>query len=159
MKLKKRDFAFFALGGVVFLLGSIFTPFQNESVEAENADVQVFDMIKCRGLLVVDAADESKVILSVGRDGGGVSVFNRAGEVVGMFGSSSNGRGVLTVAGKDLLESRGIGSAQLSATPYGGTVSIFNKNGLNVGHFGVNSLGNGGLQTKDKNGYKTGRIP
>ena len=159
MKVKKRDFAFFVLGGLIFLLGSLFTPFQNKPVEAQNADVRIFDVIKCRGLLVVDAADKPKVILSVGKDGGGVSVFNRAGEVVGVFGPSSNGRGVLTVAGKDILESRGIGSAQLSATPYGGTVSIFNKDGKNVGNFGVNSLGNGLLQTKDKNGYKTGRIP
>ena len=159
MKLKKRDFAFFALGGVVFLLGSLFTPFQNKTVEAQNTDGRVFDMIKCRGLQVVDAADAPKVVLSVGKDGGGVSVLNKVGEVVGVLAPSSNGRGVLTVAGKDLLESRGIGSAQLSATPYGGTVSIFNKDGLNVGNFGVNSLGSGGLQTKDKNGYKTGRIP
>ena len=159
MKLKKRDFAFFALGGVVFLLGSLFTPFQNEPVEAQSTDVQVFDMIKCRGLLVVDAAGEPKVVLSVGKDGGGVSVFNKAGDVVGVFGPSNNGRGVLTVAGKDILDNHGIGSAQLSATPYGGTVSIFNENGQNVGNFGVNSLGNGLLQTKDKNGYKTGRIP
>ena len=159
MKLKKRDFAFFALGGVVFLIGSLFTQFQNESVEAQNTDLQVFDMIKCRGLLVVDAADEPKVVLSVGKDGGGVSVLNKAGEVVGMFGPSSSGRGVITVAGKDILDSHGIGSAQLSATPYGGTVSIFNKNGQNVGNFGVNSLGSGSLQTKDKNGYKTGKIP
>ncbi|MDE0682479.1 MAG: hypothetical protein OXI63_06145 [Candidatus Poribacteria bacterium] len=159
MKLKKRDFAFFVLGGLMFLLGSLFTPFQNKLVEAQNTDVKVFDMIKCRGLLVVDAAGEPKVVLSVGKDGGGVSVFNKIGEVVGMFGPSSSGRGVLTVAGKDILKSRGIGSAQLSATPYGGTVSIFNKDGKNVGNFGVNSLGDGGLQTKDKNGYKTGRIP
>ena len=159
MKLKKRDFAFFALGGVVFLLGTLFTPFQNEPVEAQNTNVQVFDMIKCRGLLVVDATDDPKVVLSVGKDGGGVSVLNKAGEVVGVLAPSSNGRGVVTVAGKDILDSHGIGSAQLSATPYGGTVSIFNENGQNVGNFGVNSLGNGLLQTKDKNGYKTGRIP
>ena len=89
----------------------------------------------------------------------GVSVLNKTGEIVGVFGPSNKGRGVLTVAGKDILDSRGIGSAQLSATPYGGTVSIFNKDGRNVGNFGVNSLGNGLLQTKDKNGYKTGRIP
>ena len=159
MNIEKRDFAFFVLGGLMFLLGSLFKPFQNKLVEAQNTDVRVFDMIKCRGLLVVDAADKPKVILSVGKDGGGVSVFNRAGEVVGAFGPSSNGRGVLTVAGKDLLDSHGIGSAQLSATPCGGTVSIFNKDGKNVGNFGVNSLGNGLLQTKDKSGYKTGQIP
>lgn len=159
MKLKKRDFAFFAIGGVVFLLGSLFTPFQNEPVEAQNPDVQVFDMIKCRGLLVVDAVGKPKVVLSIGKDGGGVSVLNTAGEVVGMFGPSSNGRGVITVASKDILDNRSIGSAQLSATPYGGTVSIFNEKGQNVGNFGVNSLGNGLLQTKDNSGYKTGRIP
>ena len=27
----------------MFLLGSLFTPFQNESVEAQNTDVKVFD--------------------------------------------------------------------------------------------------------------------
>lgn len=159
MKVKKRDFAFFALGGIVFFLGGLFTPFQNEPVEAQNTAVQVFDMIKCRGLLVVDAEDAPKVVLSVGKDGGGVSVLNKAGEVVGVFGPSNNGRGVITVAGKDILDSHGIGSAQLSATPYGGAVSIFNKNGQHVGNFSVNSLGSGSLQTKDKNGYKTGRIP
>ena len=159
MKLKKRDFTFFVLGGVVFLLGSLFTPFQNEPAKAQDIDVQMFDMIKCRGLLVVDAAGEPKVVLSVGKDGGGVSVLNKTGEIVGVFAPSSNGRGVLTVAGKDILDSHGIGSAQLSATPYGGTVSIFNKNGRNVGNFGVDSFGNGGLQTKDKNGYKTGWMP
>ena len=159
MKLKKRDFAFFALGGIAFLLGNLFSLFQNGSVEAQNTDVQVFDMITCRGLIVVDAADKPKVVLSVGKDGGGVSVLNKAGEIVGVFGPSNKGRGVLTVAGKDILDSHGIGSAQLSATPYGGTVSIFNKNGRNVGNFGVNSLGNGELHTKDKNGYKTRQIP
>ncbi len=119
----------------MFLLGSLFTPFQNKPVEAQNTDVRVFDIIKCRGLLVVDAADNPKVILSVGKDGGGVSVFNKDGEVVGVFGPSSNGRGVLTVAGKDILDSHGIGSAQLSVIPYGGTVSIFNKDGKNFRKF------------------------
>ena len=86
MKLKKRDFAFFALGGFVFLLGSLFTPFQNGPLEAQNTDVQVFDMIKCRGLLVVDAADEPKVVLSVGKDGGGVSVLNKPVRLLGCLG-------------------------------------------------------------------------
>lgn len=158
MKKSLERVLFMCVGGLLVLLGGVFLP-QSEQVEAQNSDVQVFEMIKCRGVLVVDAAGEPKVVLSVGKDSGGVSVLNKAGEVVGVLGSSRNGRGVLTIASKDILDNRGVGSVHISTTPTGGSVSIFNNNRQNVGNFGVNALGNGELHTKDKNGYKTGRIP
>ena len=51
------------------------------------------------------------------------------------------------------------GQAHLSTNEYGGLIAIFNKGDKNVIQASVGDTGGGVLKTKDKLGYRTGRLP
>jgi hypothetical protein len=51
------------------------------------------------------------------------------------------------------------GSIQLDADKYGGRMAIFNKGRQNVLQASVGDTGGGIITTRDKHGYRTGRLP
>ena len=51
------------------------------------------------------------------------------------------------------------GWAQLKTNKYGGLMAIFNKGSENVLQASVGDTGVGIIETKDKLGYRTGRLP
>ena len=55
---------------------------------------------------------------------------------------------------------RTVGEAELSTNESGGSLAVFNKGiGDAVLQAGVGDTGGGILKTRDKNGYRTGRLP
>ena len=51
------------------------------------------------------------------------------------------------------------GAAQLEINESGGVMSLFNKAAENVLQASVADTGEGGIETRDKHGYRTGRLP
>ena len=94
------------------------------------------------------------VAMSAGPAGGLVAVDYTAIKRAATIGVSDNGQGYISVNGKDHD-----GSIQLSNNEYGGSMAIFNKGQQNVLQASVSDRGNGVIDTRDKHGYKTGRLP
>ena len=51
------------------------------------------------------------------------------------------------------------GSIQLGTNKYGGAMVIFNKGSQDVLQASVGDMGGGIITTRDKHGYRTGRLP
>ena len=167
MKLKKRDFAFFVFGGVVFLLGSLFTPFQAPRLDAQPP---FQEWIRCERLDLVDENGHPLIILNAQGSGGVINVYGKSGfaslsankdggEVV-VDGESGKGR--LTVDENGVrfsVKGKGKGKAEVSADEHGGVVSIRNETEQAVGTFRVAEKGDGVLRTLNKQGKQTGSVP
>jgi len=169
MKLQKRDFAFFVLGGVIFLIGSLFTPFQAPRVDAQ-APFQ--EWIQCSRLDLLDENGRPLIILNAeGQEGGVINVYGKGG-----FASVSinkdggllrvegeKGSGQFTVDEKGVRFSvkgdNGKSEVLLSADEHGGVVSIRNETEQEVGTFRVSEKGDGVLRILDKQGKQTGSMP
>lgn len=161
MRFRTRDFAFFALGGIVFLLGSLFTPFQGKRVDAQ---VPFQEWIRCGTLEILDETGHPIIFLGNEKDGGGiVNIFgkggwaslsaNKNGGAAVVSGGSGEGR--LTVdenGARFTIQGEGKGTAEISADEHGGFVSISNKTAQEVGAFRVSKEGGGVLETRNQQG-------
>ena len=169
MRKSLERLAFFVLGGLVFLLGSLFTPFQEVRVDAQPDFV---DWIRCGRLEVIDEIGHPILVLDVSSEGGGiVNVFgkggwaslsaNKHGGDVVIAGENGEGRlsvdengARFFVQGED-----GKSETRLSVDENGGVVSISNRAKQNVGQFSVTTIGGGVLRTIDTDGNETGSVP
>lgn len=152
----------------MFLLGSLFTPFQGKHV---NAQFDIQDWIHCNRLTVYDesgfplidlSADvESGAVVNVFGKGGWASLSaNKDGGTVVVAGESGEGRLNVDADGARFsLQDDGKSEARLSTDEHGGVITISNKDGKKVGYLNVSATGNGTLSILDKQGKETGRAP
>ena len=99
----------------------------------------------------------SKPTVNIGTtsDGGYMAVHHASGEKAAEMAIGIESKeGFIAVKRKDQK-----GSIQLSASEYGGFMAIFNKGEQNVLQAGVGDTGSGIITTRDKHGYRTGRLP
>ena len=170
MRKSLERFTFFVLGGFVFLLGSLFTPFQEVRVDAQSDDF--VDWIRCGRLEVIDEIGHPVLVLDVSNEGGGiVNVFGKGGWASlsankhggDVVVAGENGEGRLSVdengARFFVQGEHGKSETRLSVDENGGVVSISNKAKQNVGQFSVSSVGSGVLKTIDTDGNETGSVP
>lgn len=146
MKFKNRDFVFFLLGGFVFLLGSLFAPFQTERVDAQPP---FQEWIRCGRLEILDETGHPLIILNAEGDSGGVvNVFGKGGWA---SLSANKPGGVVAVAGQN-------GKGQLSVDEKGVRFTL-SGDGKSEARLSINEKGHGVLTTFDKQGNETGRVP
>ncbi len=168
MKLQNRDVAFFVLGGIVFLLGSLFTPFQAPRVDAQPP---IQDWIRCGHLQIIDETGHPVITLAPQTGGGGIlNIFGKGGMASvssdkhgGTFWvSGGDGDAALTVdetGARFSVKGDGKSEARLSTDEHGGSVSIVNKTGQEVGQWRASAESNGILRTLDRHGNETGSLP
>ncbi len=170
MRLKKRDFAFFLFGGILFLLGSLFSPFQERRVNAQ------FDMqedVRCQRLEIVDENGRPWVQLSADTDtGGAIKIWgpnswaflttSETGGTLGIDSEHGSGRLVLDENGPRFSVSTGELNkikTLLSVSETGGSVSVTNGEGEVVGRFEVSPTGTGVLKMLDRQQNETDSVP
>lgn len=127
---------------------------------------------------VYDTNTREKVVqISADSNGGYMSVNHASGKRTVTVGIDSTYKeGFVTVKGEDgkgfallttnedggliMAEGKDGGSEiQLTINKYGGVMAIFNKANENVLQASVGDTGGGLITTKDKFGYRTGRLP
>ena len=95
------------------------------------------------------------VSISTDSNGGYMDIRHASGEKAILMGIRDTSKeGFVKVQGKDHE-----GLIQLGANKYGGSMAIFNKGSQNVLQAGVGDTGAGIINTRDKHGYRTGRLP
>ena len=146
MKFKKRDVAFFLLGGFVFLLGSLFTPFQEERA---NAQSPFQEWIRCGRLEILDETGHPVLVLDTNGEGGGVvNIFGKGGWV----SLSANKHG------GDVVVAGGSGEGRLTVDENGARFSVKGDT-KSEARLSIDEQGNGVLRTLDKHGNETGSVP
>ena len=103
MKKSLERVLFMCIGGVLVLLGGMFSP-QNKQVNAQNMDEHMFGTIICRELKVVDTLGQVRAGLGFDEKGGFVTVVGK------------NKRGHLTPV------------VALTENEYGGSIFVMGKN-------------------------------
>ena len=91
--------------------------------------------------------------LSIDEYGGVVSARGKDGKGNASLAIGEYGGGVIA-KGKD-----GKSEAQLNINEYGGVLAIFNDSGQNCFHASITDIGSGIIETKDKSGNRTERLP
>ena len=176
----KQKLAYMALGCLFTIIGYILASLSGNPVDAQpqadKSEPTVIDEVVCRKLRVVNDDGET-VVLIMGIDGGSIAVTRPNSKVAVSIGTGSNGGHMgISHASGEMAIAMGIadedkegfiavkrkdqkGSIQLSASEYGGSMAIFNKGEQNVLQAGVGDTGSGIITTRDKHGYRTGRLP
>ena len=107
------------------------------------------------GLVAVWGKDQKGSIqLNTDEYGGYMAIFNNGGKNVLQASVDDMGEGFVQVKTKDQK-----GGIILKGDKYGGYMAIFNNGGKNVLEADVHNMGGGIIHTRDKHGYKTGRLP
>ena len=146
MKLKNRDVGFFLFGGFVFLLGSLFTPFQEERA---NAQPPFQEGIRCGRLEILDEIGHPVLVLDTNGEGGGVvNVFGKGGWA--SLSANKHG-GDVVVAGES-------GEGRLTVDKNGARFSVKGDAKSEAG-LSIDEQGNGVLRILDKQGNETGSVP
>lgn len=149
----KQKLIYMALGCLFTLIGYTLATL-NTNVTAQTAPSNAtFDKITCRELVIT--LDERGVTNT--KIGPG-SLLLEGPQRRAVFIDSQ--MGVRVGGGKIILyDQHEKGSILLSSDQDGGAIAIFNKGGENVIQAGVNKQGHGIIQTHDKHGYLTGKLP
>ena len=110
------------------------------------------------GFVQVRTKDQKGLIqLDADEYGGSMRIFKKGDQNVLQAGvlihADSNG-GYMSIH-----HASGEEAIRLADDEYGGGMAIFNKGGKNVLQASVGNMGGGIIQTYDKHGYKTGRLP
>ena len=121
---------YMAFGCLLTLAGYILASMNNDSIAQSGAEDVTFGTITCGRLDVVDDEGNKSVGLTNSVTGGAVIAYGKDG-----------------------------GQAQLFTDEHGGSMAIFNKGDKNVLQAGVGDMGGGIIMTRDKLGYRTGRLP
>ena len=104
---------------------------------------------------IFNKGDQNVLQASVTENGGYMDIDHASGEnAIKMGIEDTEKEGIVQVQRKDQK-----GLIQLGADKYGGSMAIFNKGGQNVLQASVGDMGGGIINTRDKHGYKTGRLP
>jgi hypothetical protein len=156
----KQKLAYMALGCLFTIIGYILASLsgdvdaQSQGDKSEPTIIDV-DRVVCRILEVVNDDGETVVLIFTDSNGGYIGIRHASGEMAIKMGIDDEFKeGLVQVRTKDQK-----GGIHLSANEYGGGMVIFNKGSKNVLQASVGDSGGGIINTRDKHGYRTGRLP
>ena len=142
---------YMAFGCLLTLAGYILASVSSDSIAQSGAEDVTFGEITCRKLNVIDDEGNKSVRLYLNKNGGAVVASGKDGGLAALANYAHGG--FVGAYGKG-----GDYGVQLFNDEYGGGMAIFNKDGETAVKASV-ADGGGLIETRDKAGNPTGKLP